>query len=123
MIHEIITEMEEQLLNETGKVYRLSVEFNTPETDQEGITEMCKCWGIKESYLHERNRTPELVMMRQIVMHYLRDMRRYSFPRIGDYFRFDHSTVVYGLNKVKDLKWAKDAMFMELYRKVEHVFR
>jgi chromosomal replication initiator protein len=68
------------------------------------ITELvAKDFNLKVSDLKAKKRTATIVYPRQIAMYLARELTDFSLPEIGRFFGGkDHTTVIYGLDKVKE---------------------
>ena len=51
--------------------------------------------------LFEQTRTQHIAFARQIAMYSFRELLAWSFPRVGAYFKRDHSTAMHACNIVK----------------------
>ncbi len=121
-IQEIIRRAEGELLNKTGHVYRLSIEYALPEFAQEGVTQMCRIWQVNEDVLRLRTKTAALATMRFIVMKFLLEECRLKTVSIAQYFGLDHTSVLHGINKCRTYLHTQDTLFMGYYEPVSHVF-
>ncbi len=71
-------------------------------------------YEVKLSELQSKRRTAAIVLPRQVAMFLARRITRHSLEEIGTYFGGrDHSTVLYGIDKVRNLM-ASDACVREL---------
>jgi len=71
-------------------------------------------YAVKLSELQSKRRTAAIVLPRQVAMYLARRITRHSLEDIGNYFGGrDHSTVLYGIEKVQTLM-ASDAGIREL---------
>ncbi|MBL8863619.1 MAG: chromosomal replication initiator protein DnaA [Planctomycetes bacterium] len=71
-------------------------------------------YDVKLSELQGKRRTAAIVLPRQVAMYLARKITRHSLEEIGAYFGGrDHSTVLYGIEKVENLR-ASDASMREL---------
>ena len=77
------------------------------------LDEYARKVGVSVSDMLSRSRTPELVAARQVYWFYLRS-KGLGFSEIGRRFGWDHATVLYGVNRVRDLIWTKDG-YLERY--------
>lgn len=64
----------------------------------------------------KKNRTQEFVWCRQFCFLLIKENTSYSFARIGDLFKQDHTTVIYGISKIKDLLATEEKMREHLNR-------
>ncbi len=81
----------------------------------ERITDLvAKEFNLKTSDLKAKRRTASIVYPRQIAMYLARELTDFSLPEIGRFFGGkDHTTVIYGYDKIKD-KVAADEKFRNL---------
>jgi chromosomal replication initiator protein len=84
---------------------------------------VCEHFGVSLDEVQSRIRSKNLVVPRQIAMYICREMTDHSLPDIGRYFKRDHSTVIHGHGKVRDLLdedpvFAK--MIEELMERIQH---
>lgn len=81
----------------------LPLEYTSPTI--EGIKRVvCGQFGLTHEQLLSDRRHSEVVRARQVVMYLGREKTRISYPRIGKKLGgMDHSTVIYGANKIAEL--------------------
>ena len=73
-------------------------------TPAEVIGVVSRTFGISLERLNGRDRSREVALPRQIAMHLLREELNLSLPQVGEILgRRDHTTVMYGCEKVADL--------------------
>ena len=83
-------------------------EFISPDEKREVTAELiintvAEHFNIPVQDINGSKRNSEIVQPRQIVMYLCRNMTNMSFNSIGDALgKRDHSTVIYGINKVGD---------------------
>ena len=83
-------------------------EFISPDEKKEVTAELiintvAEHFNIPVQDIKGSKRNSEIVQPRQIVMYLCRNMTNMSFNSIGDALgKRDHSTVIYGINKVED---------------------
>jgi hypothetical protein len=67
-------------------------------------------FGVNLNALKGRSRRPLFVLPRQVVMYLCVNVLGYSFPRTGLFLNRDHSTVLYGVDKISK-RMASDFAF------------
>ena len=78
------------------------------------MTVVVEHFGVKVSELQSKRRTNAIAFPRQIAMYLARNITRMSLEEIGGFFGGrDHSTVLYGITKIRDLA-ASDAQTRSL---------
>ncbi len=81
-------------------------------------------WGVPYDDIMRRNRIHRNVMVRQAVMHALRELKAWSFPQIGRVWGMDHTTVIHGVeqSKIRTLNDEEYAIrFAELMKEGERI--
>ncbi len=74
------------------------------------IKAVAKYFETDPSLLLGKNNSEKIVMPRQIAMYIVRDMVGLSYPKIGEIFKKDHSTVMHAIKKLNDLMEKDDAL-------------
>jgi chromosomal replication initiator protein len=75
----------------------------TPITMEKITEEVARDFNLKLADLKSKKRTATIVLPRQIAMYLSRELTDCSLPEIGKYFGGkDHTTVIYGLDKIKE---------------------
>jgi len=64
---------------------------------------VCARFGLTWDMLHGPSRCRGIVRPRQIVMYLAREMTPLSYPRIGAHFQRDHTTVLSGERRIREL--------------------
>ena len=59
-------------------------------------------FGYSRNDLLSRHRNRELVHRRQVIMYAMRKLTIHSYPAIGRFLKFDHTTVLHGVQSVTD---------------------
>ena len=59
-------------------------------------------FGCSRNDLLSRHRNRELVHRRQVIMYAMKKLTTHSYPAIGRFFKFDHTTVLHGVQSVTD---------------------
>lgn len=92
----------------------------TFEFDVEKILNtVCQQFGVSVTDILGRNRDRVIAAPRQVAMYFLRKYTHRKLSQIGVIFGRDHSTVVYGIQVVKDL-CDTDAQFSQLVSDIEN---
>jgi len=72
---------------------------------------VAKEFNLKVSDLKAKKRTASIVYPRQIAMYLARELTDFSLPEIGRFFGGkDHTTVIYGYDKIKDKLTSDDKL-------------
>ena len=85
------------------------------------IETMLKKHGYSLENLQAKNRSEEVLLIRQIFMYLLRSNDRLLFKEIGAMLHKDHATVMWGVNKVKEYIDVQDVRFMNVYENFKHL--
>lgn len=82
------------------------------EVEPEQIIEtIANAYGVSKERMIGRERTSMVALPRQIAMYILREEANISLPQIGKYLGGrDHTTVMYGCDKIADLLETDDKM-------------
>lgn len=77
---------------------------NTPNkiTPQHILDVVCEHLNVKPEDIKSKKRNEEIVVPRQIVMYLCSEYTDYSSTKIGEFLGKDHSTVLHGVQKLKD---------------------
>jgi len=76
-------------------------EGNTLPTPSLIISQVCKFYSLDEMVIRGTLKNKGTAEARQIAMYLVRKLTNLSLPDIGKEFARDHSTVLYGINKVE----------------------
>ncbi len=75
------------------------------------VSQVADSFGVSEEDMLGRSRAHDIALPRQIAMFLLREEANYSLPQIGDALGGrDHTTVMYGCDKVADLLERDESM-------------
>jgi chromosomal replication initiator protein len=66
--------------------------------------EVCRYYGIQLSEMLSDRRAREVSRPRQLAMYLSKQLTQKSYPAIGREFRRDHTTVMYAVRHVEELK-------------------
>lgn len=69
-------------------------------TPDEIVEEVARYYNVNCDALRGRGRTKEIALSRQIAMYLAREETQASLPQIGEALRRDHTTVLYGYDKI-----------------------
>lgn len=77
---------------------------NTPNkiTPQHILDVVCEHLSVKPEDIKSKKRNEDIVIPRQIVMYLCSEYTDYSSTKIGEFLGKDHSTVLHGVQKLKD---------------------
>jgi chromosomal replication initiator protein len=71
---------------------------------KEVVESVAEAFGVKVDRMLSRDRSRDVALPRQVVMYLLREESNISLPRIGETLGGrDHTTVMYGCDKIADL--------------------
>ena len=71
---------------------------------------VCLRFQVTSEQLRERNPKRKVARPRQIAMYLARELTGASYPRLGQYFQRDHTSVLFGCQKTIE-RMARDARF------------
>ena len=95
----------------------------SPHRSQTTIPDVINIIGTEFSVsardLTGKSRTQKISLPRQIAMHLAREYTEHTLEEIGLYFNRDHTTVMYGLTKIKH-RCETDRLFRDLVAKLCH---
>ncbi|MCS7220286.1 MAG: chromosomal replication initiator protein DnaA [Anaerolineae bacterium] len=89
---------------------------------EETVKLVARHLGVDEDELLGRGRSKEVAMARQILMYLLRHVCDLSLPQIGELLGRDHTTVIYGIEKVERLIETDDHVRRSIMRLREELF-
>lgn len=128
VINSIMRGAEDKIHSLTGLNVTLQVKLNeTFIGDDETISKSLKlfatCWNVDPDDLYEKTRKRNTVMMRQILFHYI----HYKYPNIyystiARHFGIDHTTVMYGIDCVKNYMAMGDDLFNSFYNLIKQFY-
>ncbi len=76
-------------------------------------------YGVRPEELRGRGRSKEVVLPRQVAMYLIRELTGASLPEIGQFFQGrDHTTVLYAIQKVQELR-EQDPAMRQLLRELQ----
>jgi len=94
------------------------VEGNALPTPSLIISQVCKFYNVDEIALRGSNKSRGIVEPRQVAMYLVRKLTNLSFPEIGIEFGRDHTTVMYGINKVESMLKQNDTALQNNIRDI-----
>lgn len=102
----IQTKFPDQEINNLNQIQKILHDFiKSPKKSvslKHIIKTVCDFYDLEEEHLFEKNRKREISKPRQIIMYFLREELRYSFPYIGQKIgNRDHTTALHAYVKVK----------------------
>jgi chromosomal replication initiator protein len=72
-------------------------------TSDQVLDAVCRHYGLDATTLKSRQRCHEVALARQVAMYLLKEELNWSLPQIGQTLGGrDHTTVLYGCQKIKD---------------------
>jgi chromosomal replication initiator protein len=90
----------------------------------EVVQTVADAFGIPIDRLLSRERTQEIALPRQIAMYLLREESNISLPQIGEALGGrDHTTVMYGCDKISDLLERDDRLRRRVVEIREHIYK
>jgi chromosomal replication initiator protein len=103
--------VEERLTKRPGAKHRT--------VDMDRITTVvCEHFGVERSDLLSRRRSRHIATPRQVAMYLCRVHLRTSYPRLGELFERDHSTVIYAIGTT-NARLQRDITFQEVVERIE----
>ncbi|WCM42429.1 hypothetical protein MG290_01800 [Flavobacterium sp. CBA20B-1] len=66
------------------------------------ISVVNRLYGIDGNDIFNHTRKKEIVQIRYLIFYFLRENRKWTFRKIGEFFNLDHATVIYGANSFKN---------------------
>ncbi len=64
---------------------------------------VCAAYGLRKELFHIKKRRREVARPRQVAMYLMKHYTMCSFPTIGRFFKFDHTTIMWGVRKIEEL--------------------
>jgi chromosomal replication initiator protein len=89
---------------------------------EETVKLVARYLGVDERGLLGRGRSKEMAMARQILMYLLRHVCDLSLPQIGELLGRDHTTVMYGVEKVEKLIETDDSVRRSIMKLREELY-
>jgi chromosomal replication initiator protein len=87
------------------------------------VSQVADAFGVSEEDLLGRSRSHDIALPRQVAMFLLREETNYSLPQIGETLGGrDHTTVMYGCDKVADLIERDEGMRRQVLQIKEQLF-
>lgn len=99
----LIPPRHEELLHAAIEVREIISELSHRADNRDGIVAVvCRHYGIEPKAIRGRGRTRAVAEPRRVAMHMMRKHTTMTLMDIGDELCRDHTTVIYGLQTVKD---------------------
>ena len=90
----------------------------------EVVRTVAEAFGVQVDRMISRERTQEIALPRQIAMYLLREDSNISLPQIGEVLGGrDHTTVMYGCDKISDLLERDDRLRRRVIEIREHIHK
>jgi chromosomal replication initiator protein len=90
----------------------------------EVVRTVAEAFGVPMERILSRDRTQEIALPRQIAMYLLREESNISLPQIGEALGGrDHTTVMYGCDKISDLLERDDRLRRRVVELREHIYK
>jgi chromosomal replication initiator protein len=90
----------------------------------EVVRTVAEAFGVPVDRMVSRERTQEIALPRQIAMYLLREESNFSLPQIGEALGGrDHTTVMYGCDKISDLLERDDRLRRRVVEIREHIYK
>jgi chromosomal replication initiator protein len=90
----------------------------------EVVRRVAEAYGIPFERMIGRDRSQEVALPRQIAMYLLREESNISLPQIGEALGGrDHTTIMYGCEKIADLLERDDRLRRRVVEIREHIYR
>lgn len=120
-ISRIIRETEHKILEETGMLVTLQVEYRSYAHIDEIVYSFLERYGITITRLKIDKFRP-VVCLKYIIIYYMRHVECLSIAFIAKYFNTTRSAVHYGLHQFANWLEVEDEMFMRYYNQFKHLF-
>jgi chromosomal replication initiator protein len=85
------------------------------------LEKVCNYYRIDKNEVLGKGRRAQLVQVRQVSMYIVRMMTDVSLQRVGDFFQRDHSTVMYGVEKIERDRVTDPALDTEIIEIMENI--
>jgi chromosomal replication initiator protein len=87
------------------------------------VSQVAESFGVTVSSILSRDRSRQIALPRQIAMYLLREEANISLPQIGEALGGrDHTTVMYGCEKIADLLERDDRLRRQVIKIKEHLY-
>jgi chromosomal replication initiator protein len=91
-------------------------------TPDEIIAEVARYYSLESAQLRERGRSKDIARSRQVAMYLAREETTASLPEIGEALSRDHTTVLYGHEKISQMIEADDALRRDILNIRERLY-
>jgi chromosomal replication initiator protein len=96
---------------------------HSPRVTYDGILAVvCERFGLRPSDLASRRRSRHIALPRHVAMYLCRRLLNTSFPRLGELFQRDHSTVIHGVTSI-ERRVKDDPSFLLTVEQLEDAIR
>ena len=119
----IIDECNDRLISAGYVIYHQNTKYKYSLINNDKFNFMCN--EVKESLnvnFQSKNRKQEHVAIRFILMFLLKQTKQHSFPEIGRVFKVDHSTVMHGVQVVKNMISINDQFYIDYLEEIRPIF-
>ncbi len=92
------------------------------------IDVVCKDYEVEFITINVKIQVQEKVIVRQLIMYYLRKYTNLSLPAIGRKFKgrngdgFNHATVIFGIQQINDLIDTRDREMVSRVKRLNEIF-
>jgi chromosomal replication initiator protein len=86
------------------------------------VTVVCERFGLRPIDLASRRRSRHIALPRHVAMYLCRRLLNASFPRLGELFQRDHSTVIHGVTSV-ERRLKRDPSFLLTVEQLEDAIK
>jgi chromosomal replication initiator protein len=83
---------------------------------------VCERFGLRPSDLASRRRSRHIALPRHVAMYLCRRLLNASFPRLGELFQRDHSTVIHGVTSIEQ-RVKRDPSFLLTVEQLEDAIK
>ncbi|NOZ28483.1 MAG: chromosomal replication initiator protein DnaA [Chloroflexi bacterium] len=94
-------------------VYAVLEDLTPPQANlppEQIISLVARFFGLTAEQLTGRGRSKEVSLARQVLMYLLRTDFDFSYPQIGNLLNRDHTTIIHGVEKMKEMIETDDAL-------------
>lgn len=89
--------------------------FSAPVITEEKIVEACaKFYNVSKEDIMGNKRTKEVSLPRQVAMYFMRELLGLSSLKIAKFLEKDHSTIIYGIQKVEKMTEENSSVSMDI---------
>lgn len=123
LINQILERAQDEILEATGLQVKLEVQGMGVKMVIDAVAQLIAGQlGLPMKDLLSKSRLSELVDARAIVMELCyRHIGDLSLKQIADYFCYDHTSIIHGINKVDNMLQTQDPLFVPKYEKCKNI--